>query len=219
MYHKTINWNKYRSNETYTSAMAKADFGSVTGWHDDRAMISNGMLRITIRKNSLSGDGGLISNTKIPDGTAYQLDFEVRFHSAFNWSRGGKVGFGFGIGNDNTGCNVPHDGAGGSLRIMWYNNPSTKRVYFIPYVYYVGMAGPCGDNFGKSYPTTGSIQKGQIYKVHMYIKSNTGSNHDGHAQIQINGQTVFDQSMRWTTNESKRFINNLSFHTYVFLFS
>jgi hypothetical protein len=58
-----------------------------------------------------------------------------------------------------------------------------------------------------------SIQKGQWYKVHMYIKSNTGSNHDGHVQIKINDEVVIDQDMRWTTNDSKRFINNLSFHT------
>ena len=47
----------------------------------------------------------------------------------------------------------------------------------------------------------------------MDIKSNTGSNYDGHAQIKINDQVVIDQDMRWTTNDSKRFINNLSFHT------
>lgn len=47
----------------------------------------------------------------------------------------------------------------------------------------------------------------------MYIKSNTGSNHDGHVQIKINDEVVMDQDMRWTTNDSKRFINNLSFHT------
>ncbi len=47
----------------------------------------------------------------------------------------------------------------------------------------------------------------------MYIKSNTGNNTDGHVQMKINGATLIDQDMRWTTNDSKRFINNLSFHT------
>jgi hypothetical protein len=106
--------------------MAKSDFGSVTGWNNNRAMISDGTLRITMEKNALSAAGGLISNTEIPDGRAYELDFDVRFHSRFEWSRGGKVGFGFGIGNGNTGCHLPIDGAGGSLRLMWYNDTSTK---------------------------------------------------------------------------------------------
>lgn len=49
----------------------------------------------------------------------------------------------------------------------------------------------------------------------MYVKSNTGSNADGRVQLKINGETVIDQNIRWTTNDSKRFINNLSFHTFV----
>ncbi|KAF5282779.1 hypothetical protein FQR65_LT02776 [Abscondita terminalis] len=194
--------------------MAKSDFGSVTGWKSSRATISNGALRITIEKDALSGAGGLISNTKIPDGSAYELYFDVQFDNEFDWSRGGKVGFGFGVGNGNTGCNVPLDGAGGSLRIMWYNNIKSKRVYFIPYVYYHGMPGPCGDNFGKTYPTSGSIEKNKWYNVYMYIRSNTNSNTDGHAQIKINGKTLLDRNMRWTTDESKRLVNYLFFHTF-----
>ncbi|CAF1141145.1 unnamed protein product [Rotaria sordida] len=152
LYQKSINWDN-RAQGQYTDAMAKADFGSVSGWKNDRASISDGKLRITLRKNALGGESGIISNTRIPDGSAYELDFDVRFHSQFDWSRGGKVGFGFGIGNRNTGCNPPKDGAGGTLRLMWYND--NKRVYFIPYVYYYGMPGQCGDKFGKSYPSTG----------------------------------------------------------------
>ena len=158
LYQKSLNWDNRAHQSQYTDAMARADFGSAVGWNSNRAMISNGNLRITVEKNTLSGAGGLISNTKIPDGTAYELDFDVRFHSQFDWSRGGKVGFGFGIGNGNTGCNLPTDGAGGSLRLMWYNNTSAKRVYFHPYVYNQGMPGPCGSNFGKSYPSSGKSE-------------------------------------------------------------
>jgi hypothetical protein len=143
--------------------MAKADFGSITGWKDDRAMISGGKLRITLRKNALSGESGILSSIRIPDGSAYELDFDVRFHSQFDWSRGGKVGFGLGIGNRNAGCKVPTDGGGGTLRLMWYNN--NKRVYFIPYVYHYGMPGQCGNNFGKSYPTVGMSSYSKTFYV------------------------------------------------------
>jgi hypothetical protein len=51
----------------------------------------------------------------------------------------------------------------------------------------------------------------------MYVKSNTGNNANGHVQIKINGETVIDQSIRWTTNDSKRLISNLSFHRYISL--
>lgn len=153
LYQKSINWDSRAHQQTYTDVMARSDFGSVTGWQNSRSMTSSGTLRITVEKNALSGAGGLISNTNIPGGSAYELDFDVKFHSQFDWSRGGKVGFGFGIGNGNTGCNLPTDGAGGSLRLMWYNNGN--RVYFHPYIYHYGMPGPCGSNFGKSFPSTG----------------------------------------------------------------
>jgi hypothetical protein len=47
----------------------------------------------------------------------------------------------------------------------------------------------------------------------MCVKSNTGNNANGHVQLKINDEAVIDQSIRWTTNDSKRLINNLSFHT------
>ncbi|CAF3144779.1 unnamed protein product [Rotaria sp. Silwood2] len=69
---------------------------------------------------------------KIPGASFYSLqysDFDVKFHSQFDWGRGGKVGFGFGIGigNGNTGCKIPTDGAGGSFCLVWYcHHPGTS---------------------------------------------------------------------------------------------
>ena len=48
----------------------------------------------------------------------------------------------------------------------------------------------------------------------MYIKSNTGSSTNGHAQILINGTPILDTDIRWTTNDSKRLIKELTFHTF-----
>ena len=160
--------------------------------------------------NSVSN--GLIAGADLSDGSAYEATFKIRFHSQFDWSRGGKVGFGFLIGEGNTGCDIPTDGNGGSLRLMWYNNGN--RVYFQPYVYHRDMAGPCGDTFGRSYPTSGSLVKGNTYTVHLYVKSNTGSTKNGWVQVLINGETVLDQSIRWTTNDAERLIKRLSFHNF-----
>jgi hypothetical protein len=104
------------------------------------------------------------------------------------------------------------DGNGGSLRIMWYNTGS--RVFFQPYLYYRDQPGQFGDTFGRSYPSSGSLTKGQWYTVHMYAKSNTGSNTNGHVQIVIGGSVILDQDIRWTTNDSKRLVKNLWFHTF-----
>lgn len=215
----SLNWNANGTGQ-YTSAEAGTDFGNVSGWNSDRANISTGGqsgngLQVILKPNALSGDCGLISNTDISDGTAYEMDYDVKFHSQFNWSRGGKVGFGFLVGEGNTGGDPGTDGNGGSLRLMWYSPDSNpNRVFFQPYVYYKDQPGQYGDEFTQRYPASGALQKGVWYHVHMYIKSNTGSNTNGHVQILINGTSILDQDIRWTTNDSQRMIKNLSFHTF-----
>jgi hypothetical protein len=212
-YPSNINTGFNHADGSYSYEEASADFGgaSITGWNDTRAYISGNQARATLAPNSVSN--GLIAGFDISDGSAYELTYDVRFHSQFDWSRGGKVGFGFLIGDENTGCDIATDGNGGSLRLMWYQNDA-GRVYFQPYVYHRDMAGPCGDTFGKTYPTSGSINKGQTYRVHMYLKSNTGSTKNGWVQVKIDDNTVLDQSIRWTTNDSKRLIKRLSFHNF-----
>lgn len=155
LYAKSVNWNN-RANGDYTETMAKADFGPVSGWDSDVTRISSKTLKITLKKNLVASDSGISAKMALPNGTSYELSFDVKFDSNFDWSRGGKVGFGFGVGNGNTGCVVPIDGAGGSLRIMWYNDDKANRVYFRPYIYHLDMPGPCGSNFNKTYPTSGT---------------------------------------------------------------
>lgn len=208
----SANWNNY-PNGTYTSGNAAADFGNVSGWVDSRAYISSGNLRVTLLPNALSGAGGLIGNIDVSDGSAYELDFDVRFHSQFDFSRGGKIGFGFLVGEGNTGGDPGHDGNGGSLRLMWYTTDA-GRTFFQPYVYHRDQAGQFGDTWGRSYPSSGSLVKGQTYHVHMYIKSNTGSSTNGRVQILINGTSLVDQNIRWTTNDAQRLIKRVSFHTF-----
>jgi hypothetical protein len=222
----SVNWNSRANGATYTAGQASTDFGNQTGWNDSRAYTTNGKdntvgSRVTLLPNSLSGACGLISNTVIGSGTAYEMDYDVKFHSQFNWGRGGKVGFGFGIGEHNTGGDAAWDGNGGTLRLMWYSpNSNPNRVYFQPYLYYKDMNGgpssnnPYGDTFGKTYPTTGALVKGQWYHIHLYIKSNTGSNTDGHVQVVIDGNIVLDTAIRWTTNDAKRLIDQMTFHTF-----
>jgi hypothetical protein len=48
--------------------------------------------------NSVVHENGFGANFPIEEGTEYEVDFDLKFHSQFTWSRGGKVGFGFRIG-------------------------------------------------------------------------------------------------------------------------
>jgi hypothetical protein len=208
----SVNWNNY-ADGAYPSSSAAADFGNISGWNDSRTWISGGTCRIKLLANALSGAGGVIGNIDISDGSAYECDYDVKFHSQFDFSRGGKIGFGFLVGDGNTGGDPGWDGNGGSLRLMWYQTDA-GRVFFQPYLYHKDQAGNYGDTYSKSYPASGSLNKGQWYHVHLYIKSNTGSNTDGHVQIVIDGTVVLDRDMRWTTNDAKRLIKTLSFHTF-----
>ncbi|KHJ37441.1 hypothetical protein PBAC_24030 [Pedobacter glucosidilyticus] len=209
---RTVNWNNL-SDGTYTNTEAVADFGNVTGWNEARAYISSGTARVKLEPNALSGAGGMISNIDISDGSEYELQYDVKFHSQFDWSRGGKVGFGFKIGEGNTGCDKADDGNGGSARMMWYtdNNGVTRLK---PYIYYKDMPGTCGYDFGKAYPASGSIQKGTWYTIKIYVKSNTGTSTNGRIRVTVEGETILDNAIRWTTNDAKRLINTMAFTSF-----
>lgn len=207
------NWDALTHGTTYTTSQAVNSFGNVTGWNESRTYISNGTCRIALQPNALSGAGGVVANVDISDGSAYEVDYDVRFHSQFDWSRGGKLGFGFSIGEGNTGGDPGWDGNGGSARIMWYQTDA-GRVFFQPYLYFKDQSGQYGETFGKSYPSTGSLNKGQTYHIHLYVKSNTGSSTNGHVQLVIDGTVVLDRDIRWTTNDNQRLIKGLTFHTF-----
>ncbi len=203
-----VNWDN-KADGVYSITQALVDFKAVPFWGGDsyRSQISGGKLKTTLVKNLLAGEGGVISRIDAQDGTEYQLQFD------FSW--GGKVGFGLLMGEGNTGGDPAWDGNGGSLRLMWYKNTSTSPVILKPYVYYKDQPGTYGNDFGKTYPSTGSsIQKGIWYNVKMYVKSNTGSNADGRVQLVINGTTLLDQSIRWTTNDLQRMVKNVCFETF-----
>jgi len=197
----------------YSLTQATTDFKNVLGWAPTRMNISSGQLRTTLLKNVVGPDGGLVSWIDVPDATGYQLNFDMMFDSQFDFSAGGKVGYGFLLGEGYTGGVPGTDGNGGSARLMWYKGWD-GRVYLKPYLYYKDQPGQYGNDFAKSYPATGSVAKATWYNIKMLVKSNTGSNTDGRMQLIINGTTVMDQAIRWTTNDLKRMINRVCFETF-----
>lgn len=210
---RSVNWNSYAHGTTYTSTMAASDFGNVTGWQSSKAFISTGQFRIKLLKNALSGAGGMVARVDIPFGTEYELQFDMKFHSQFDWSRGGKLGFGFLIGDGHTGGSDARDGKGGSARLTWYQN-NENRVWLRAYLYHYDQSSNFGDVFG-SYPAApASLARSTWYTVKLYVKSNSDSNTNGHFTMDINGTTVVDRAMRWTTDNGKRRIRKISFSTF-----
>lgn len=211
-YTLNMNWNN-RADGLYGYTQAVQDLGGVIYWDAFGSQISTGMLRTTLAKNIVGPAGGVMSRIDVPDAAAYQLNFDMMFDSQFDWSYGGKIGFGLFVGEGNTGADPGWDGNGGSARLMWYRG-GDGRIFLKPYLYYKDQPGNYGNDFGKTYPASGSLQRGVWYNVKMYVKSNTGYNTDGRIQIVINGTTLLDQAIRWTTNDLQRFVKNVCFENF-----
>jgi len=111
-----INWNNYPDG-TYSETQARKDFGNISNWNDLRASIKNGALKISISENSLSS-GGIIAKWDIENASSYEISYDILFDSNFEWSKGGKCGFGLQLGDGNTGGDPAWDGNGGSMRMM-----------------------------------------------------------------------------------------------------
>jgi hypothetical protein len=210
---KTVNFN--RADGVYTKEAAVADFGVPIEMNWQNTHIVGNQARVHIPANSLSR--GNIVNIDVADGTEYELSFRVKFAADFDWSRGGKLGFGFHIGNGYTGCNKADNGLGGTARLMWYNptgsktNPVTTGTYFRPYVYYKDMPENCGNSFGKQ---SKRLNKDTWYTIKIRVKSNTGSNADGLVSYEVDGENLLTQTIRWTTNDAFRKIKYITFHTF-----
>ncbi|RYZ20699.1 MAG: hypothetical protein EOO16_15785 [Chitinophagaceae bacterium] len=202
-----------RTDGTYGYTQALADFKSIPFWGSN-TVISGGAMKTTLLKNAIGPSAGNVSRIDVLDAQEYQLNFDLKFDAAFDWSAGGKVGFGFLLGEGNTGGDPAWDGNGGSARIMWKKR-SDGTAALVPYIYYKDQPGTYGDEFAKGYPAAGSsLQKGVWYNVKMYVKSNTGSNTDGRVQILVNGTTLIDQAIRWTTNDVQRLVKHVCFETF-----
>jgi len=211
----TISFDNWTSGLPYGYTNALADFGTVSYWNAYNTQVTNGMLKATMQSNVVGPTGGAMSLASVSNGSEYSLSYDMKFDNNFDFSWGGKIGFGLFLGEGNTGGDPAWDGNGGSLRLMWYKNTSTSPVILKPYVYYKDQPGQYGDDFGKAFPSNGtSISKGVWYNVKMYVKSNTGSNTDGRVQVIINGVTLLDQSIRWTTNDLQRLVKNVCFENF-----
>lgn len=213
-----------RPDGAYSLTNASTDLGDIIGtWQSQNVDIFSNQARVRIPANSISANpaptgSGNIVQIDVPDGSEYEITYKVRFGPNFQWSRGGKVGFGFLIGDGNTGCDKADDGNGGSIRLMWYNQTNQKdgtgtdNPYFRPYVYYKDMPQQCGDSFGKQ---SKILAKNTWYTIKIRVKSNTGSNYDGSVFYSVDGVTLLSMNnIRWTTNTSKRLIRQISFHTF-----
>ncbi len=212
-----ITFDNY-ANGIYSSGMAHSDFygTNVSSWKESRAEIVDKALRVKLMPGDVNQ--GFYPQFDIVDGTSYEVTFDVKFAKGFDWSLGGKLGVGFGIGDVIAGGNATN-GNGGSARIMW-NKTSTGKVIFKPYLYYEGMPDQYGTNVVSSafYPQSGSLVEDTWYTIKMRVKSNTDFKANGSIQVKINGLEILNSStINWGDNtggKNKGWIKTLMFQTF-----
>ncbi|WP_200587572.1 polysaccharide lyase [Pedobacter segetis] len=212
-----ITFDNY-ANGIYSAANAKTDFyqTNISSWKDDRAEIVDKALRVKLMPGDVNQ--GFYPQFDIVDGTSYEVTFDIKFAKGFDWSLGGKLGVGFGIGDVIAGGN-PTNGNGGSARIMW-NQTSTGKIIFKPYLYYTDMPDKYGTNVVNSafYPQSGSLKDDTWYTIKMRVKSNTGFNANGSVQVKVNGEQILSSNtINWGDNsngKTKGLIKTLMFQTF-----
>lgn len=230
---RTLTWTGRANQSQYPLSTAENDFGDLTGWDQNNASINSETVRVKLLANKIAADGGMITNIDIPDGASYLLKFRVKFNNGFQWGKGGKVGFGFKIGEGYTGGNDAgaRSGDGASVRITWGVNSSAKAK-LKPYLYYKDMpADSYGDGLGITYPsnTNTGLVIDNWYLVEILVKCNTYDSSrrvgrtDGTLIIKIKNNSTGDtetlvnrNNFRYTStgDASKSLIKELTFHTF-----
>ena len=88
-----VDWND-KPTGIYTQDEAVQDFGTIKKWDQTKANIATGKdgtngFTVKLLPNKLSS-GGYGAEVDIEDGTEYEIEYDMKFHSQFNFSRGGK---------------------------------------------------------------------------------------------------------------------------------
>jgi hypothetical protein len=201
---KTVNFN-LSDAVVNTDAEATILFNNtINGWDINRASISGNALKITLPPEAGS-DNGMECRIDVTDNAKYELSFDIKFQLGFDFSKGGKLGFGFAIGDGVSGgrnTEATIDNLGGSFRVMWRTDKGVP--YLHPYVYYKDMLVQFGTDFESS--RYNNIVADQYYRIRLTINVNTSPtlpNGYGKMEVSANGgatyATVWEKKdIRWS---------------------
>ena len=122
------------------------------------------------------------------------LSFDVKFHSKFEFVKGGKM-HGLGGGSTTSGCD-PVDPDGWSVRLTW-KEEGVPQVY----VYHQDRVARCGDGFR---PDNFKFERGQWYRIDLQVQMNSApDSSDGRTLLFIDGEKLVEvNGMRLSGNEN-----------------
>jgi hypothetical protein len=178
------------SNVARTSIVAASGRGNV--------------MRVTMPARTISEASGVIIDAKLSKSVdEASIEYDIRFDSSFDWSRGGKLpGLGGAMPNASPslagGCNAGSSAAW-SGRGMWITPSSYPSVSaaneWIGYMYDFDKTDACGDNLR----TGKALTAGTWHTVKQYYKMNSISasgapNADGVSKMWLDGVLVRNAS-------------------------
>ncbi len=105
--------NQAITSETSAETIFNND---ISGW-DNVASINSNNLSVALQ-SATGTTGAMECRIDVSDNPKYELVFDVAFQSGFDFSKGGKVGFGFAVGDGVTGgrnTEATIDNRGGSF--------------------------------------------------------------------------------------------------------
>ncbi len=193
----TISFNQANASIS-TSSSAESLFGvNISGWDSGLGSIDANRFKINLPAG-VGTSVGMEGRFDITDNIQYVLKKDLKFVDNFSFSKGGKVGWGFAIGDGVTGgrnTEATIDNKGGSFRLMWRTD--SGGAYLHPYVYYKDMTGQFGTDFiSKKY----YISDNTTYNVRLTIKTNTSSTRkDGVAKMEVKCASCSSYTTVWST--------------------
>ena len=127
-----------RTLETIPRPQSKYRTGdwNVRRWsNDDRAKMVGDELRVTCvpRKQGMASGTGFFAMPAGFPATEATVSYEVFFPEDYTWVKGGKVGFGLGLGDgDETASGANWKKKAGSIRSMWRDDGQAIGYLYLP---------------------------------------------------------------------------------------
>lgn len=205
------------------------------GWtNDDRSRVVDGSLQVTCvpRRHGMQSGSGFFSQSQrmFPCDEA-TVSYEVFFPDSFTWVKGGKVGFGFGLGDgDEYASGADWENRCGSVRTMWREGGQAIGYLYLPKeglsrdgviraqskAFQASCEGSLGkpagiDVFFKNRAGL-SFTKGWN-SVSVHVKLNAPGKNDGVYRLTVNGVTRELTDVKYRNNGSIH-INGVIFSTF-----
>ena len=181
----------------YTPAMVRSDWGDnapiLDGITQARAQITtqsnsnnNNVLRVNYPAGQFGPERtGIQFKTLVPAGEEYYLRYRLKFHSGFDFVKGGKLP-GLMGGTAPTGCASASQAASGfTSRYMWKSLGAA-----ILYLYWGDKTAQCGQPF----PLGVRFTPGVWYTLTQHVRLNTPGFYDGLVEVWVNDTEIFRKS-------------------------